>query len=167
MSAAVHLVCGLPGAGKTTFSERLRRDLAAVRFSIDEWNGRLFFPDRHPASDFHWFYERVQRSGAQMRATAEQVLAVGVPVVFDCGLTDRKERAIYGDWAENLGYRPVLHFVDVDPETRWVRVSARNVEKGATYELEVTREMFEFMDGLWEAPDAAEAMRYDLQIVSG
>ena len=163
---AVHLVCGLPGAGKTTFSEQLRRDIDGVRFSIDEWNGRLFFPDRHPTADFHWFYERVQRSCAQMRATAEQVLEAGRPVVFDCGLTDRKERGIFGDWAEALGYRPVLHVLDIDADTRWARVEARNAEKGATYELDVTREMFDFMERIWEAPDATEARRYDIAVVT-
>ena len=156
MSARVHMVCGLPGAGKTTYSETLRRDLGAVRFSIDEWNGRLFFPDRHPTSDFNWFYERVQRSCAQMRATAEQVLEAGVPVIFDCGLTDRKEREIFYDWADGLGRAVVLHHLDVDAQTRWGRVERRNVERGATFELEVTRDMFDFMETLWEAPDAAE-----------
>ena len=57
----IHLVCGLTGAGKTTYSERLRRDLAGVRFSVDDWNRRLFFMDRQPTADFDWFYERVQR----------------------------------------------------------------------------------------------------------
>ena len=81
--ARIHMVCGLTGAGKSTYSEALRRGLRAVRFSVDEWNARLFFPDRDPSSDFEWFYDRVQRSCAQMRDTAEQVLEAGRPVIFD------------------------------------------------------------------------------------
>ena len=60
------------------------------------------------------------------------------------------------DWADAAGYDVKLHFVDVDPDTRWQRVQKRNAEKGDTFALEVTREMFDFMEGIWEAPDADE-----------
>ena len=156
MTERIHMICGLTGAGKSTYAETLRLEAGAVRFSIDDWNARLFFMDRDPTSDFQWFYDRVQRSCAQMRDTAEQVLEAGCPVVFDCGFTDRKERHIFYDWAAGLGEQVVLHFVDVGSETRWERVQKRNTEKGATFALEVTREMFEFMEGIWEAPEAEE-----------
>jgi predicted kinase len=156
MDARVHMVCGLTGAGKSTYSEKLRRDLGAVRFSIDEWNNALFFMDREPTSDFDWFYERVQRSCAQMRATAEHVLAGGLPVIFDCGLTNKHERQIFYDWADDHGYPVTLHFLDVETDTRWGRVETRNAEQGETYMLHVTREMFDFMEGIWEAPTQQE-----------
>ena len=159
-TAQVHLICGLTGAGKSTYAEALRRDLRAVRFSIDEWNNRLFFMDRDPTSDFRWFYDRVQRSCAQMRATAEQVIAAGVPVIFDCGFTDRKERQIFYDWATGLRYDVALHYLDVDIKTRWQRVQKRNTEQGETFMLEVTREMFDFMERIWEAPDPDEMARH-------
>ncbi len=66
MDANIYMICGLTGAGKSTYAEMLRRDLNGVRFSIDEWNANLFFMDREPTSDFHWFYERVQRCGKQV-----------------------------------------------------------------------------------------------------
>jgi len=152
MRDRIHMICGLTGAGKSTFAEKLRREIGGVRFSIDDWNARLFFMDRDPTSDFQWFYDRVQRSCAQMRDTAEQVLEAGCPVVFDCGFTDRKERQIFYDWASALGESVVLYFVDVESDIRWERVQKRNAEKGATFAIEVTREMFEFMEGIWEAP---------------
>lgn len=156
MSERIHMICGLTGAGKSTYAEQLRRDIGAVQFSIDDWNARLFFMDRDPTSDFDWFYERVQRSCTQMRDTAEQVLDAGCPVVFDCGYTDRKERATFYDWAAALGEPVCLHFVDVDTETRWGRVQQSNSERGATFALEVTREMFVSMEGIWQAPGANE-----------
>ncbi|MCG6904602.1 MAG: ATP-binding protein [Rhodobacter sp.] len=156
MPARIHLICGLTGAGKTTYAESLRRDLAGVRFSIDDWNARLFFMDREPTSDFNWFYERVQRSCAQMRDTAEQVLEAGIAAVFDCGFTDLKERTIFYDWAQDIGRPVTLHFLDVARETRWARVQQRNTERGATFAIEVTPQMFDFMETIWQAPDAAE-----------
>ena len=156
MSASIHMICGLTGAGKTTYAEKLRRDVNGVRFSVDDWNARLFFMDRNPESDFTWFYERVQRACAQMRDTAEQVLQAGVPVIFDCGFTDRKERRTFYDWAAGIE-RPVeLHFLDVPKALRWQRVQQRNAARGETFAIEVTPEMFEFMETIWQAPDAAE-----------
>ncbi len=127
-----------------------------MRFSIDDWNARLFFIDRRPEADFGWFYERVQRSCAQMRETAGQVLEAGRPVVFDCGFTDAKERGIFLDWAAALGEPACVHFLDVARDTRWQRVERRNAERGETFALAVTREMFEFMETIWQAPTEAE-----------
>jgi predicted kinase len=31
------LICGLPGAGKTTLARRLEQELPAIRLSPDEW----------------------------------------------------------------------------------------------------------------------------------
>ena len=166
MSPNVHLICGLPGAGKTTFAEQLRLDLKGVRFSIDDWNDRLFFMDRDPTADFHWFYERVQRCCSQMRDTAEQVIATGNPAIFDCGLTNQPERRIFYDWADEHGYTTALHFVDAAEETRWHRVRARNTDQGETYRLEVTREMFDFMKTIWEAPTPQELARKNGQHIT-
>ena len=52
-----------------------------------------------------------------------------------------------------------LHHLDVDAEERWLRVQRRNVERGDTYRLEVTREMFDFVETLWEPPMDAEFAR--------
>jgi len=156
MKPHVHMVCGLTGAGKSTYSERLRLDVTGVRFSIDDWMANLFFMDRLPTSDFEWFYERVQRCCAQMRDTAEHVLHTGTPVVLDCGFTNQHERQIFYDWADDLGWPVTLHFLDPGVDTCWQRVEQRNAEKGATYALTVTRDMFDFMLNIWQAPTAAE-----------
>jgi len=39
---------------------------------------------------------------------------------------------------------------------RWRRVEQRNIEKGSTYQLEISRDIFDFLNGLWEAPSADE-----------
>ena len=156
MPANIYMICGLTGAGKTTYSEKLSRDLNGARMSIDDWMARLFFMDREPTSDFEWFHTRVRRCCAQMRDTSEQVIASGAPIIFDCGFTNLEERQIFYDWADALGYSVALHYLDVPQAVRWDRVQHRNSERGDTFALEVTREMFDFMNRIWQAPSDAE-----------
>jgi len=158
----IHLVCGATGAGKSTYSDALAKSLGGVRFSIDEWMQALHNPDQPEQMRFDWFYERVQRNCTQMRAMADQLVAIGVPSVFDCGLTNRQERDIFADWARDKGYSARLHFIDVPTEVRWGRVGKRNAEKAETFQFEVTRPMFDFVESLWEAPAAEE-----MQALSG
>lgn len=127
-----------------------------MRFSIDDWLARLYFMDQPPTERFEWFYERVQRIGLVMRDMGGQVVGTGRPAVFDCGFTNRVERDRYYDWADGLGLPVVLHFVDTPASLRWQRTQARNAEKGPTFMFEVSRDMFDFIEGLWEPPTDAE-----------
>lgn len=43
--ATLHLICGLPCAGKTTFARQLEQKRAALRLTPDEWHIRLFGMD--------------------------------------------------------------------------------------------------------------------------
>ncbi len=158
----IHLVCGATGAGKSTYSDALARSLGGVRFSIDEWMQTLHNQDQPEELLFDWFYERVQRNCTQMRSVADQLVSLGVPAVFDCGLTNRQERDIFADWARDKDYSVQLHFVDVPPGVRWSRVEKRNADQAETFQFEVTRAMFDFIESLWEPPTDTE-----MQALSG
>ena len=156
MSVNVYMICGLTGAGKSTFAEQLRHDVNGVRMSIDDWMARLYFMDREPTSDFQWFHERVRRSCKQMRDTAEQIIESGTPVILDCGFTNFEEREIFYNWADAMGFTVSLQFLDVPENVRWNRVQNRNTEKGETFALEGKRYMFDFMNRIWQAPTDEE-----------
>lgn len=164
--ARIHLICGATGAGKSTYSANLAQDLRAVRFSIDEWMQQLHNADQPAEMRFEWFYERVQRNCAQMRAMAEQLCEIDVAAVFDCGLTNADERAVFADWAEEKGYSVQLHFVDVPADIRWERVQKRNLEQTETYQFEVTRYMFDFIESIWQPPTDAEMQRMSGMMIS-
>ncbi len=157
-SHLVHLVCGSTGAGKTTYALRLSEQLGAVRFSIDEWMTALFWMDSPQPLDPSWSMARVERCYEQIWATASQVSARRIPCVLDLGLTRRESRARLAKLARDAGLTVQLHFVDVPVEERWRRVAARNSEKGGLHQLrfEVTREMFDYVEGRWEPPDDEE-----------
>ena len=154
--ADIYLVCGATGAGKSTHAEALAQKLGGVRFSIDEWMQTLHNMDQPETLSFDWFYPRVQRNCTQMRAVAERLVELGTPAIFDCGLTNKTERDIFANWAAEKGYSVSLQFVDVPVETRWARTQKRNTEQAETFQFEVTREMFDFIESIWEAPDSAE-----------
>jgi predicted kinase len=105
-----------------------------------------------------WSMERVERCLTQIWSIASQVAQRGVPCVLDVGLSQESSRARFVTLASGLGLSVQLHFVDVPPEERWRRVEARNARRGDNDHLpfDVTREMFDFVETLWEPPTDEE-----------
>ena len=165
----VHLICGSTGAGKTTYSLRLSDRLGAVRFSIDEWMTALFWMDTPQPIDPAWSMERVERCFTQIWAVVLQTTARNVPCVLDIGFGQTRSRTKYAELAKDAGLSVQLHFIDVPAQERWRRVEARNAQKGETYQLQfdVTREMFDFVESLWEPPSDAEMRAYNGVRASG
>jgi predicted kinase len=151
-----HLVCGPTGAGKTTRAIGLAEEFRAVRFSIDEWMARLFWADTPLPIRYDWTVERIGRCEAQMLETALQVARRGGACVLDFGFSRAQHRQRVVGLLRDHGFDACVHVADAPPEERWRRVQQRNAERGETYALEVTREMFDFMEGLWEPPGTGE-----------
>ena len=159
----VHLLCGPTGSGKTTYARQLAERESAVRFSIDEWMSSLFWMDAGHPFEPSWAMARVQRCAALIWRTAEDICRRGVPCVLEIGLTRVEDRARYAALAKAAGLPVRLHFVDAPVEVRWARVQARNAEAGEGGQLpfELTREMFDFVETMWEAPTDAELATLD------
>lgn len=155
----IHLVCGSTGAGKTTYSARLSEMTGAASFSIDDWMVTLFGPDAPSRPDWSWIVERTARCERQILSTAIQLARQGVSSILDIGLLRASDRERLSLAATEAGLTSRLHFVDADPTVRWNRVEARNANKGATFRLMVTREMFNAIESIWQPPDAVELHR--------
>ena len=151
----IHFIIGSTGAGKTTYARHLAREERALPFSIDEWMQVLFAPDLKAAS-FAAMNERVERARRQMWDVAGEAQALGVACVFDTGLLTRATRAQAREEAARRGLAARFHYVAAPAETRWTRVAARNAARGESFAFEVTRPMFDFIETIWQAPDAAE-----------
>jgi predicted kinase len=154
----IHLVCGSTGAGKTTYAKRLGEEVQAVLFSIDQWMTALFWLDSPSPIEASWSMERVSRCMDQIWTVALQVAARGTPCILDLGFTRLRERRRFTELARAAGFTVQLHVLDVPPEERWRRVQSRNTEKGETHQLQfaVTRDMFDFVESMWEPPDETE-----------
>ena len=159
MDANVYLVCGATGAGKSTYSKKLAADIGGVHFAIDDWMATLFWMDSPDPIEFEWTLARIARCEAQIWAQVLALTARGVPAILDLGFTKTDHRKKFTDLAAKAGLQTSLCLVDVPSDIRWQRVQNRNLEKGDTYALDVTRDMFDFMEGEWEMPDGAEMKR--------
>jgi predicted kinase len=148
----VNLVSGSTGAGKTTFARKLAEEKLAVRFSIDEWMNNLYWPDQEPGVDYRWAIERVERCERQIWLSTLEVLRCGREVVFDLGFSELRQRARFAKLAAGVEAELVTHFVTAAPDVRRARVRQRNEEKRETFEFEVTDDMFDFMEGVFEPP---------------
>jgi predicted kinase len=151
-----HLICGSTGAGKTSYAAPLAQRLGGVHFSIDDWMARLFWMDSPQPIQFEWTIERVRRCEDQIVQTALALAARGVPAILDLGFSAAEHRARIAAIGRAAGVEAALHLVDVPADERWRRVQVRNAERGETWRLEVTREMFDFMEDRWEPPTDAE-----------
>ncbi len=163
MPGTVHLLCGPTGAGKTTYARELADAEGAVRFSIDEWMSALFWMDAGHPFEPAWAMERVRRSAALIWRTARDVCLQGTACVLEIGLTKAETRERYAALAREAGLPVRLHLVAAPVEVRWERVQARNAEAGAAGQLpfELTREMFDFVETMWETPTDAELAASD------
>lgn len=86
----VHLICGLPGAGKTTHARRLAEVLPALRFSLDEWMLRLYALRYDEPS----YAEKAEACKELIWSLAQQVMALDHDVVLDWNLWSRERRAV-------------------------------------------------------------------------
>ena len=152
----IHLIVGNTGAGKTTYSNKLKARVNGIIFSIDKWNNTLFLADKKPTDGLEWFLERIERAEKIILNLIEQLEASQVDSILDLGLSKLEHREKFRKFAAENGYQIKYHFLDISKETRWKRVMERNHEKGETFEFEVTLENFEFMESWFEKPSETE-----------
>ncbi len=154
----VHLICGSTGSGKTTYARELTERIGGVRFSIDEWMSTLFWMDTPKPLEAAWSMQRVERCLSQVWDVARQVASRGIACVMDLGFTQASVRHRFYRLAAESGLFLQLHVLDAPAAERWRRIETRNREKGASYNLpfDVNREMFDFVERLWEPPTEEE-----------
>lgn len=122
--ATLHLICGLPCAGKTTLAKELEQQYSALRLTPDEWHTRLFGQDTEDAEHD----ARHDLIEAMLWEVAARVLTLGVDVILDFGFWSRTEREDYRSRAAKLGVDSKIHFLNVPEEVLLERLAARNAQ---------------------------------------
>ena len=100
----IHIVFGPQGAGKSTYSKKLSKEVNGVHFSIDEWMSNLFGEDLPKSMNLTWIMNRVERCEKQIWSTSKKITANGCPVILDLGFTKVVKRKLFQQLAkeENL-----------------------------------------------------------------
>jgi predicted kinase len=152
----IHLIVGNTGSGKTTYSNELKRKTNGVIFSIDKWNNALFLADKKPNDGLEWFLERIERAEKVIMDLVNQLEDSKTDSILDLGLSKFDHREKFRKFADLYEFEVKTHFLDISKETRMERVLKRNNEKGSTFEFEVTKENFDFMESWFERPKEKE-----------
>ena len=152
----IHLIVGNTGSGKTTYSNELKKKTNGIIFSIDTWNNTLFLADKKPTDGLEWFLERIKRSEKIMMDLVRQLEDSKTDSILDLGLSKFEHREKFRKFAYLNNYQLTTHFLDISKDTRLNRVMKRNTEKGETFEFEVTKENFDFMENWFEKPKKKE-----------
>lgn len=152
--ATLHLMVGLPCAGKTTLAKQLEKELNALRLTPDVWHTRLFGQDlEHPDHDLR--HDTIEDL---LWGVAAPVLGHGVDVILDFGFWKRIEREDYRARAAAIGAPTVIHFLDVPEDVLFRRLDIRNelaADEVAYIPPALLREWLSHM----EAPDQEELGR--------
>jgi len=154
----IYLVTGKTGAGKTYYAKRLADEKKALLLVLDEWMEKLFVPDMDTSKvpDYKWMLERIARTESLMWNVAASTLRASRPVVIELSMTTRAQRKQQVERANETGGKLQILFIDAPQDVRRRRVEARNKRNDNTLSYDVTPEMFDFVEGLYEDLDASE-----------
>ena len=118
----LHLLCGLPCAGKTTFAKQLAKEKGAVVFSLDHLVLTLF-----PEEDtFETHRQYVQRVKDAFFPIVGDLLSQGCMIVMDFPAHTRVERDSLRQLAIQAKVKSYLYYLRADLETTKKRIQQRN-----------------------------------------
>ncbi|MFF2775492.1 AAA family ATPase [Streptomyces sp. NPDC058052] len=148
------LLCGLPGAGKTTVARRLEQELSAVRLCPDEWLAGLGLDLLDGDAR-----ERVERC---LWRHARALLASGAVVIMENGFWERAERDEKRLRARALGAAVELWYLRVPMEELERRIALRNHEPGSVV---LTAGLLRSCQTRFEPPTQAELDLFDTPLL--
>lgn len=154
--STIHIVFGPQGAGKSTYSKKLSKEVSGVHLSIDDWMWKLYGDDLPKSMNLKWIMERVERCEQQIWSTSKKIAECNCDVILDLAFTKRAKRELFKSLAKEQNISTKLHYVNAAHATRRKRVLERNIEKGETFSFEVSPGMFDFMEKEFQSPTEEE-----------
>lgn len=155
----LHLICGLPGSGKTTLAREIEISTGAIRFCPDEWIKEIW-------------QERAEGEGNNFRDAIENlqwkiargILQNKVDAIIEWGTWGRNEREKLRDEAHDLGARVKFYYLKVPIEILSERMIRRSAHL-SDHELHIPEtDVPRLLEEWWKAfhePTIEELESYD------
>lgn len=156
----LHLICGLPGSGKTTLSKRLEVIHKAIRFCPDEWIKDIW-PPRISESEGGNYRENIEQLQWKI---GKNILKSGVDIIIEWGTWGRNEREKLRDEAWEIGSKVKFYYLDEPKDVLKERIINRNKDLGK-YEFYMPEDQLdEDLDNYFkqfQPPSEVELRSYD------
>lgn len=151
------MLYGFPGAGKTYFARQLCEHLQAAHVQGDRIRGELFEQPR---------YDKQENDAITqlMDYMTGEFLSAGISVVYDGNVQRASQRLALRDFARRAHAHPLLIWLQMDPDTAYMRSSRRDRRKADDkYAASYDRPAFDQLIGHMQNPTPAE----EYVVVSG
>ncbi|NOK61204.1 MAG: ATP-binding protein [Chloroflexi bacterium AL-W] len=149
----VHLMCGLPTSGKTTFARRIATERQAICFTLDEWMLNLYDYTIYDPE----YGQYAVRCQEQIWSVALQLLACGVEVILDWSLWSAQRRKQWKDRIDAAGYPHRLYCFPHSLAVLQERLRQRNHEQPSGTHVISEAELLRFAP-LFEPPMPHEGL---------
>ncbi len=158
--ATVHLICGLPSAGKTTYAMALAQvktavSKTAVHLRLDHWLTTAYGNYTIDIVGHNEHVRRVFACRALIWGVAQQFLHRDIDVILDDGFFLREHRQQHIVMAQQIGANVTIHFLNTPKDVIEARLEKRNrnLPSGS---FAITPAMLGKFYDLFEAPSAGE-----------
>jgi predicted kinase len=159
LQPALHLICGLPGAGKTVLARTIAASTGAFRFEPDEWIRNIW--GTKAESEGNQYRDQIEQLQWKI---AQQALRQSIDVIIEWGTWGRSEREKLRDNAKALGARVRFYYLNFPRDLLKQRILNRNQHPGPSDFIIPEPEIEKFLDDCFrqfEPPTAEELASYD------
>lgn len=154
----LHLICGLPGTGKTTIAKEIVAKTGAIRLCPDEWIKDIWF-------------EKAETEGNTYRDAIEQlqwtigknILQSGLSIIIEWGTWGQDEREKLRDEAHELGSNVKFYYLSESKDVLKQRILSRNLYHSTQFVISESEvdELLENAINSIQIPTSEELKKYD------
>lgn len=144
------MMYGFPGSGKTGFARQISEELGAVHLQEDKIREDLFGGEVADSNQQEWLR-------TIMDYMTLELLHTGVSVIYDAPIIRANERKRVRELAISAKVTPILVWLQIDPETAFMRTQKRDRRKSDDkYAQNYTENTFRSVLARMQNPSNAE-----------